>query len=86
MMFESNEAAIDTRSLASHFRGRFRPEWEHYAGSIAYLFVYNSLVWRIPLFLKKFYSAPLFVLEWLFSLFVGEKMGMYVFGRWRKIL
>ena len=66
-MFESNEASVDLETLKNEFSKEFIFEFEKYGGGPAYLFVCNSLVFRIPVFLKKFYSWPLFIIEYIFS-------------------
>lgn len=85
-MFESNEAAIDVNLLKEKFFSDFQYELERYGGSLAYLLVFNSLVFRIPLFLKKIYSLPLLIIEWLSQPFLNHRFSMFVLCRWRKVI
>lgn len=85
-MFESNEEAIDVNLLKEKFSSNFHYELERYRGGLAYLFVFNSLVFRIPLFMKKFYSYPLFIIEWFLQPFSNHRFSMFVLCRWRKVI
>ena len=62
-LFEQGEAAIDLEALKAANTGRFSFELERYVGNVAYLLVLNSMVFRIPRVLKRFYAPPLFLLE-----------------------
>lgn len=84
-MFAANEGSIDIEQIKNNFQNNFSFEYENYSGNIAYLLVLNSLVFRIPLFLKSIYSYPLFLIEWIFNLFTGKKLSCYVIARWKKL-
>jgi 2-polyprenyl-3-methyl-5-hydroxy-6-metoxy-1,4-benzoquinol methylase len=47
--FMENEAAIDLESLKQEFSSKFTFIKEEHKGNLAYLFVYNAMVFRIPL-------------------------------------
>lgn len=83
-MFEENESSIDIHRLKDNFKNEFDFDFEKFGGGIAYMLVYNSLVFRVPLWLKKFYSLPLILLEWLLAPLFGEATTFYVLSRWYK--
>jgi len=83
-MFQSNEAALDLPELKRAFQSRFEFELERYSGNLAYLFVYNSLIFRIPLWIKPYYTPLLMGLEPLLAKFQPRCLSCYVVGRWRK--
>jgi len=58
-LFLSNEAALDFAKLKRTFADRFTFGPDHYLGSIGYLLIFNSLVLRVPLWLKRAYSPAL---------------------------
>jgi SAM-dependent methyltransferase len=84
-LFEAGEAAIDLEALKVEFAGRFEFELERYVGSAAYLLVYNSMVFRVPLGLKRYYAPPLMALERALGFLHGRRTACFVLARWRKI-
>jgi SAM-dependent methyltransferase len=48
-MFSDNEAAVDIEQLKRKHGGDFEFVHEVYGGSVGHLFVYNSMIFRIPL-------------------------------------
>lgn len=82
--FEKDEEVIDLNSLKNNFSGKFDFTSEKYRGGIAYLLVYNSLIFRIPRFMKRIYSPFLMALESLFSGIQGKRSSIFVICRWRK--
>lgn len=84
--FEDNEASIDIDKLSQRHKTLFENKHTHYLGNIAYLFVLNSLIFRIPLRLKKIYSPFLFFIEHLLSYVVrGKKLTFMVTCKFRKL-
>lgn len=83
-LFEESEAAIDLDTLKAGFADRFRFDLERYVGSVAYLLVLNSMVFRIPRWLKPLYAVPLCALEGLLSFLHTKRTACAVVGRWRK--
>jgi ubiquinone/menaquinone biosynthesis C-methylase UbiE len=82
--FAPNEAAIDVGALKREFGDRFEFVSETYGGNVAFLFVANSLVLRIPLSWKRFYTPALLRLETLIEGLQGKRLGCFVVGRWKK--
>lgn len=83
-IFAANEEAIDVKALNAEFADRFVIQSEIYAGNVAYLFVLNSMIFRIPIALKKLYSAALMKLEESLARFQTPRFGLMVIGQWRK--
>ncbi len=83
-LFEEGEAAIDLEALKAENAGRFDFELERYVGSAAYLLVYNSMVFRMPLRLKRFYAPPLMAIERALGFLHGRRTACSVLARWRK--
>jgi hypothetical protein len=57
---------------------------EEYKGNIGYLFVLNSMIWRIPLFLKNIYSPFFLWLEYWIEKKQNKKNSCYVICQWVK--
>ncbi|MBF0234433.1 MAG: class I SAM-dependent methyltransferase, partial [Desulfamplus sp.] len=82
--FMSNESAVDYVVLEKNFVGLFDTVNVKYFGNIAYYLIYNSLILRIPLRVKKI-IAP-------FALFLESKllplhthfMSSYLVAQWQK--
>lgn len=85
-LFEKNEAAVDIVELKKRFMGKFEFVGEYYLGNIAYFLVYNSLVFRLPLWLKKFYAPPLLLAEWLLTPFQNRFFSAFAICQWQKKL
>lgn len=82
--FEKNESAIDLDALKRIYADRFKFVQEKYKGNIAYLLVLNSLIFRVPLKLKKYYSPLLLKLESVFEKIQGEKLSCFAVCQWEK--
>ncbi len=83
-LFAENEAAINVEALKREFASAFRLVREQYKGNLAYLFVFNSMVFRVPLRLKSFYS-PLFLnIESMVERFQGRRLSCIVICQWKK--
>ena len=82
--FSDNEAAINVRSLEQEFAAQFEFERVSYQGNVAFLLVLNSLVFRIPVRAKPYYSPLLLKLETLINEIQGKLTSCFVVGRWRK--
>ena len=83
-LFESNEAAVDVEALMDAQRHRFEFVKTRYTGGLAYLLVYNSMVFRTPHVLKRAYTPPLLALEAVTQRFGGRWLSCMVLARWRK--
>jgi len=82
--FSDNEAAIDVESMEREFAAEFKFDRVHYLGNIAFLFVLNSLIFRIPLGAKRFYSSFLMSVEVLINKLQGKLTSCFVVARWQK--
>jgi SAM-dependent methyltransferase len=82
--FSDNEAAIDVGSMEREFAAEFKFDRVRYLGNIAFLFVLNSLIFRIPLGVKPFYSSFLISLEGLINKLQGKLTSCFVVARWQK--
>lgn len=83
-MFERNEESLDLIQLKNRFSREFEFEFEKYKGNIAYVFVLNSLILRIPLTLKSFYSSHLIEIEAKLERLQNRFLSCYVVSRWIK--
>jgi SAM-dependent methyltransferase len=83
-MFEDNEAAIDIDHLKRKYAKHFVFEREVYCGNLAFLLVYNSLAFRIPLRLKPFYTPALLRVEAMLNRLQGKRLGCFAICGWRK--
>ncbi len=82
--FADNEAAINLKKLKDRFSSGFTFEKEIYMGNIAYLFVLNSLIFRIPVRIKPFYTPALLRLESMINRFQGKFLSCFAISGWRK--
>ena len=84
-LFADNEEAIDVEALKTEFADRFRVNHEIYSGNVGYLFVLNSMVFRIPISVKRIYS-PLFLgIEGAIERFQGPRFSCMVIAQWVKL-
>jgi SAM-dependent methyltransferase len=82
--FASNEESIDVEELKERFGGKFEFRSQLYQGGIAYQFVLNSLIWRIPLWLKPYYSPALLWVEGFARNGLPRSLACFVVSQWRK--
>ena len=64
--------------------GRFRINSINYMGGIAFYLIYNSLIFRIPVSMKKYIAQPLFALERLMGSMPGKFLYSSFIGQWIK--
>jgi SAM-dependent methyltransferase len=83
-LFEENEAAVDVAGLQRCNASRFTFVRTRYLGSVAYLLVLNSLVFRMPLWLKRLYTPALMALESGLSPLLGRRLACFAVAQWRK--
>jgi SAM-dependent methyltransferase len=84
-LFADNESSIDLRQLKHDFAGHFSFKSESYRGNVAYLLVLNSMVFRVPLSLKRIYSPPLMAFESVIERLQGRLMSCFVVSQWQKL-
>lgn len=82
--FSDNEAAVDLKAVEQEFSSHFAFNRVKYQGSVGFLLVLNSLIFRIPLRLKPLYTPLLLALESLISKFQGQKLSCFVVAQWQK--
>jgi SAM-dependent methyltransferase len=83
-MFSRNEAAIDIDDLKAKYARHFDFAKEQYCGNLAFLLVYNSMIFRIPLALKPWYTTALLRMEASLNRLQGRRLACVVIGQWRK--
>lgn len=83
--FSDNEAAIDVAALDREFASGFSFNKVKYMGNVAFLLVLNSLIFRIPVSAKRFYSPVLIQLESLINKLQGKVTSCFVVSQWQKI-
>lgn len=84
-LFAPNEASIDLEQLKAEFAGKFKFPTEHYGGNLAYLFVLNSMIFRIPVRLKPFYTPAAISCESFVNRFQAKWSSCFVICQWQKI-
>lgn len=82
--FSDNEEAIDMNAVQRDFRSQFELRKANYLGNLAFLFVLNSLIFRIPVRAKKFYSPLLMKLEAAIHKFQCKLTSCFVVAQWQK--
>jgi|CXWL01.1.fsa_nt_gi SAM-dependent methyltransferase len=83
-LFADNEAAIDVKALKAEFSDVFESKSEVYNGNVGYLFVLNSMVFRIPIGVKKIYSPLMLRLEGLIEKVQNPIFSCIALVQWRK--
>ncbi len=83
-LFEGNEAAVDLEELMHCNAHRFDFVTTRYSGGPAYLLVFNSMVFRVPLSWKAWYTRPLLWLERRLERIQGKRMSCFALAQWRK--
>jgi len=83
-MFESNEAAIDVSALRVAHSDEFDVVSERYFGNVAHTLVLNSMVLRVPAWLKRVYARPAMALERLLNPILGRRLACSVSCQWQK--
>jgi len=82
--FSDNEASIDVDSIERKFAGQFQRHSVNYLGNIGFLFVLNSLIFRIPVKAKPYYSSFCMTLEGWINKLQGKLTSCFVVARWQK--
>ncbi len=83
-LFTENEEAIDMQGLKKEFSDLFRQNSEVYSGSLGYLLVLNSMVFRIPQKLKQLYAPFILWLEFKIEKIQAAKTSCMVIAQWQK--
>lgn len=83
-LFAENEEALDIEALKREFESLFEFGMEQHVGSVAYLLVLNSMIFRVPLWLKRIYSPALMRLEQMLAGFHSRTLSLGVICQWQK--
>lgn len=83
--FLENEASIDLQQLQDEFASHFRFRKVEYKGNLAFLLVLNSLIFRIPVQFKRFYSPWLVKIEAAITKLQGKRTSCFAVAQWEKI-
>jgi len=83
-LFADNEEALDLEALKSKCANLFEFKTERYVGGAAYLLVLNSMIFRVPLWLKGIYSPTLMRLEKILAGFHSRTLSLAVICQWEK--
>lgn len=83
-LFEKNEGSINLSKLTSECSSLFKFVRVKYFGNLAYLFVFQSMVLRIPLRFKSLYAPFFFSLEGIVNRFQGKIFSCAVICQWQK--
>ena len=83
-LFADNEAALDIEALKRECQDLFEFRTEKHVGSVAYLLVLNSMIFRVPLWLKRIYSPALMWLEKMLAGLHSPTLSLAVVCQWEK--
>jgi SAM-dependent methyltransferase len=83
-LFVDNEASVNIEKLKDDFKDKFDQISLFYGGNVAYFFVYNSLILRMPMKIKKYISPPLIFMEKLILPFQTKFTSFYTIAQWKK--
>jgi ubiquinone/menaquinone biosynthesis C-methylase UbiE len=83
-LFLSNEASLDFVRLKKRFSSSFTFGRDHYLGNIGYLLIFNSLVFRVPLWVKKAYAPTMMKVERVLGAFQGRRLSCFCVSQWQK--
>ena len=84
-MFAEGEMAIDIDDLRNRNCERFQFVRERYVGHVAYLLVLNSMIFRIPVRLKRYYAPVLSAIESWTSRLESKTFSCFAVCQWRKL-
>lgn len=83
-LFADNEAALDIKALKRECESLFEFKTEQHVGSAAYLLVLNSMIFRVPLWLKRIYSPAFMRLEKMLARLHTRAFSLAVVCQWEK--
>lgn len=75
--FEDNEASVDVAGLIESHKTQFKLIKLCYGGSLGHLFVSNSMAFRIPLSIVKYYAKPALFLERNLNRVTGRRLALW---------
>jgi SAM-dependent methyltransferase len=83
-LFAVNEESLDIEALKRECAALFEFRIEKYVGSLAYLLVLNSMIFRVPLWLKRIYSPAILRLEKMLARLHTRHFSLAVICQWEK--
>jgi SAM-dependent methyltransferase len=83
-LFADNEESLDIEALKRECKDLFEFKMEKHVGSAAYLLVLNSMIFRVPLWLKRIYSPAVMHLEKMLARFHSPTFSLAVICQWQK--
>jgi len=83
-LFADNEESLDMKALKRECQDLFEFKIEKHVGSAAYLLVLNSMIFRVPLWLKRLYSPAVMRLEKMLAGFHSPGFSLAVVCQWQK--
>lgn len=83
-LFEESEKAVDLDAMKRSCQGLFEFKSELFVGNLAYIFVLNSMVLRVPLGLKNWYSPWMLRCESVLNRALPRFLSCAVVCSWRK--
>ena len=83
-LFADNEESLDMVGLRREFADLFEVKVEQYVGNVAYLLVLNSMIFRVPLWLKRIYSPAAMGLERMLAGLQSPAFSLAVICQWVK--
>lgn len=83
-LFADNEESLDIEALKRECAHLFEFKTEKHVGSVAYLLVLNSMIFRVPLWLKRIYSPAIMRLERMLASFHSRTLSLAVLCQWQK--
>ena len=84
-MFAEGETAVDLEQCRRNNSSRFQFLKKKYVGNLAYLFVFNSMIFRIPFKWKRVFSRFFMSLESIIETFQGKFFSCYSLSQWQKL-
>jgi SAM-dependent methyltransferase len=82
--FAPNEGAVDVDALTARYGDRFEFVKQYYCGNLGFLLVYNSMIFHMPLRLKRLYTPAVLRLEAIINHLQGKRLACIVICQWRK--
>lgn len=80
----TTERALTVQELTDLGGEHFTLDYKRYMGGPAFYLILNSMIFRLPLFVKKILFIPLFAGEWVYNLFRAKFLYPSFVARWKK--
>lgn len=83
-LFAENEASIDVKAMEDYASPLFQFHKKKFLGNIAYLFVLNSMIFRVPIAAKRVYAPAAMAVESFLNRVQGRRTSCFVICQWQK--